>query len=140
MTEYRAFFALLRKAGIPAEERDAMIREYTDGRTTSLREMHHLEYRAMVADLTASIQSQAERDELRRRRSMVLCWMQKIGVDTTDWKRVDDVCRDPRIGGKRFAALTFDELEDVRIRLIAVWRKRNERQNEERKKRALREN
>jgi hypothetical protein len=127
MTEYRAFFALLAKAGIPTEERATLVMQYTDGRTASLKEMNHLEYRAMVADLTAQVQSQAERDELRRMRSAVLHWLQKLGVDTTDWKRVDEVCRDTRIAGKRFAALTVSELEDVRLRLLSIHRKRSKK-------------
>ena len=65
------------------------------------------------------------REELRRKRSTVLKLMQKQGIDTTDWNRVDAYCLNPRIAGKKFIRLTTEELETVAIKLRIIRRKEN---------------
>lgn len=69
------------------------------------------------------------REELRRRRSAVLHLMQKQGIDTTDWNRVDAYCLNPRISGKEFRRLTVDELETVAIKLRMIQRKNADKNN-----------
>ena len=65
------------------------------------------------------------REELRRKRSAVLHLLQKIGVDTTDWDRVNAYCRNPRISGKEFSKLTIEELEILSVKLRIIRRKDN---------------
>ena len=42
------------------------------------------------------------RSELRKERSATPKLMQKAGIDTTDWNRINRSCLDPRIAGKEF--------------------------------------
>ena len=70
---------------------------------------------------------EAYREELRRKRSTVLKLLQKQGIDTTDWDRVDTYCENPRIAGKRFARLTTEELEAVAVKLRIIQRKEREK-------------
>lgn len=64
-------------------------------------------------------------DLLRRKRSSVLHRMQLLGIDTADWDRVDNFCKDPRIAGKRFCQLDCDELDALFRKLLAIGRKRD---------------
>lgn len=60
-------------------------------------------------------------------RSKVLHWLQVIGIDTTDWDRVDAYCLDSRIAGKVFRKLTIPELEALVPKLKAIARKAKEK-------------
>jgi hypothetical protein len=61
--------------------------------------------------------------ELKRKRSSVLHQMQIMGIDTTDWKRVNELCLNKRIAGKLFHKLTYEELDAVLIKLRIIKRK-----------------
>ena len=64
------------------------------------------------------------RRQLRRRRSEVLKLMQQLGIDTTNWNRVDAFCEDVRIAGKAFRHISIDELEVLAVKLRAIKRKK----------------
>ena len=49
--------------------------------------------------------------------------MQQAGIDTTDWQRINDFCRHPRIAGKEFARLTLEELDSLQTKLRSIMRK-----------------
>ena len=63
------------------------------------------------------------REKLRKERSATLHLMQRMGVDTSDWERVNTLCRDPRIAGKDFRRIADDEHPGLRARLRAIGRK-----------------
>lgn len=63
------------------------------------------------------------REELRRKRSVCLKLMQQLGIDTTDWNRVNEFCNNPRIAGKPFVQISTAELEHLAIKLRAIQRK-----------------
>ena len=61
--------------------------------------------------------------ELRKKkRSAALRLMQQLGIDTTDWPRINAFCRDRRIAGKEFGALTPPELDALALKLRAIQR------------------
>ena len=98
---YARFYTLLTL--LPGADKETLVAQYTDGRTTSLRE--------------------ALRRQLRCRRSEVLKLMQQLGIDTTDWNRVDAFCKDVRIAGKAFRYISIDELEALAVKLRIIERK-----------------
>ena len=49
--------------------------------------------------------------------------MQKIGLDNSDWARVNDFCLNPRIAGKPFGRLDTEELEQLAVKLRSIERK-----------------
>lgn len=49
--------------------------------------------------------------------------MQQLGIDTTDWNRVDRFCSDTRIAGKAFRHISIDELEALAVKLRTIARK-----------------
>lgn len=46
-----------------------------------------------------------------------------MGVDTTDWNRVNLLCRDARIIGKDFYHITAEEHQELRRKLRGIERK-----------------
>ena len=121
--DFGRFFALLRKMPytIDEDERHSMVVLATGGRTNSLREMTWAEYNEMCSQLEFKVHRNTQ--SLRKRRSCVLHQMQKMGVDTTDWGRVDALCMDARIAGKKFAWLSEEELRSVEVKLRSIERR-----------------
>ncbi|MDR1340186.1 MAG: hypothetical protein LBK58_09065 [Prevotellaceae bacterium] len=66
--------------------------------------------------------------ELKRKRSSVLHQMQIMGMDTSDWKRINELCLNRRIAGKLFHRLSGDELDSVLLKLRIIKRKRTNNQ------------
>lgn len=119
---YAAFWATLKK--MPHVDKETLISEWTQGRTTSLREMSEQEYSRMLRHIKQLVDST---DELRRARSLVLNLMQQYGVDTTDWGRVNEFTQQRRIAGKHFAGLSIEELKALSRKLRSMLAKQPER-------------
>lgn len=117
---FYAAFARLPHSGDREEFRRSIVHQYTWGRTDSLKEMSRKEYQACCAALEAL---SGMHDELRHARSRCLKLMQVIGIDTSDWGRINGFCRDTRIAGKPFARLSPSELEELCTKLRAIHRK-----------------
>lgn len=119
---YHRFYAsLIRLSGGNTEDiKETLVSSFTDGRTTSLKEMTQKEYNAMCASLE---ERTGMKEQLKKKRSLCLKLMQKAGIDTTDWQRVNAFCEDPRIAGKVFARLTSEELEKLSVKLRSIQRK-----------------
>lgn len=127
ITNFRRFYqalGTLKCYGSREDLKRMLVWQYTGGRTTSLREMTYPEYQAVC---TAMERENRTREELRRQRSITLKLMQQLGIDTTDWSRVNDFCRNPRIAGKAFGALSTEELGGLATKLRTIKRKGWER-------------
>lgn len=130
VTNFARFYASFNKLPYNGDREDfkkSIVMQYTWNRTDSLREMTSKEYEACCTALE-KLTGQDEwrqklRDELRHRRSTCLKLMQKLGIDTSDWARINDFCRNPRIAGKPFARITSDELEELAVKLRSIQRK-----------------
>ncbi len=131
VTNFGRFYSAFHKLSIPGEPEDAkreFVLQYTAGRTESLKEMTRKEY----TDLCIAIEGMTgTRDELKRRRSIVLKLMQELEVDTTDWAQINDFCRHPRIAGKEFGRLTIEELMELATKLRSIKRKGWQRKKSE---------
>lgn len=123
---YARFYTLLKK--MPGADKETLVEQYTSGRTTHLRETTQQEYNKMCRDMeqVAGYDERMSdiRRELRRKRSVCLKLMQQLGIDTTDWNRVDRFCSDTRIAGKAFRHISIDELEVLAVKLRAIKRKK----------------
>ena len=51
-----------------------------------------------------------------------------LGIDTADWDRVNAFCRDSRIAGKEFRELDCEALDTLQVKLRAIRRKRENKQ------------
>ena len=132
---YARFYVLLSR--LPTTDKDelkaTLVGQFTKGRTESLREMTQKEYDAMCDAMQEMAGNRKAMEiaqaELRRKRSAVLHQLQIMGIDTTDWGRVNAYLRNPRIAGKDFRKLTVEELETVNIKLRIIQRKERENNN-----------
>lgn len=123
----RRLHAIYRARGIDGETKRQMLLELTDGRTDSTKGLTDREAVYLCGYLNGQSQdTDTERAMLRRRRSGVLARMQRYGVDTTDWERVDAFCLDPRIAGKRFYNLDAGELLDLIAKLERIIKRKEE--------------
>lgn len=123
ITNYSRFYAAFNKLpyeGDREEFKQQVVGQYTWGRTGSLREMTREEYDACCDALE---RMSGGRDEQRKRRSVCLKLMQELGVDTTDWPRINAFCEHPKIAGKVFAKLTIEELKALSVKLRSIKKK-----------------
>lgn len=130
VTNFSRFYALFNKLPYIGNREDLkkqIVLQYTWDRTESLRKMTSEEYEACCIALEKLTGQEAWRqklrEELRRKRSVCLKLMQKLGIDTTDWNRVNEFCNNPRIAGKPFAHIGTTDLEKLSIKLRAIQRK-----------------
>ena len=133
ITNFARFYALFNKipcSGDREEFKKEMVSNATLGRTDSLREVTRREYQDLcealekVCPMSAEAKArEAAREELKRQRSSALHQMQKMGVDTTDWNRINALCKDLRIAGKPFAQMTAEELAAMTVKLRTIERK-----------------
>lgn len=125
---YSRFYALCKAKGVDLEQyKDDLISQFTLGRTTSLKDMKDSEYDEMCDYIQSGRHQSESRDDyvLRRKkmRSAVLKRIQQLGVDTTDFDKVNAFCQNGRIAGKPFGMLTIEELESLIPKLEAILRK-----------------
>lgn len=115
---YGAFYGLLGR--LPGADKEELVRQYTGGRTASLRQMSSREYRLMLSELKRRGEDQ---DKLRRARSAALRQLQLYGLDTTHWHEINRFVSQPRITGKLFAKLTIPELVGLTRKMRAIMAK-----------------
>lgn len=115
---YHRFYALLKQ--LPSADKETLVSSFTDRRTTHLHEMTAKEYNAMCASLE---EQTGWKDKVRKKRSLCLKLMQQAGIDTTDWQRINDFCRHPKIAGKAFARLSLSDLDTLQTKLRAIMHK-----------------
>ena len=136
-TNYARFYSLLKQmpgAGTmdATSLKEDLVWQFTNLRTQSLKEMRESEYKKMCAHMqqvvdkhNAKIKKPLSEQEraLKAARSAVLIRLQKMGIDTTDFGKVDQFCMINKIAGKLFRHLTLDELKDLIPKLEAMMAK-----------------
>ena len=130
---YAEFYALFNKLpGATDGLKEDLVSQFTNGRTTSIKEVSGKEYKAMCASLrenqNGGMSAETHAKELKKRRSAVLKRLTKLGIDTSEWANVDNYCLSPRIAGKKFAKLSIEELAALIPKLENMLRKRNKKQ------------
>lgn len=122
--DFGRFYALLKKH--PAIEKDDIVLQFTDGRTTHLREMRAAEYIEMCDAIEGKPRATTAPDaqELKRARSSVLLRIGRLGINTIDnWEEIDRFCLSPKIAGKRFCQLDMEELRTLTRKLESILRR-----------------
>ena len=131
VTNFARFYASFNQLPCSGDRDDMkrdLVRQWTWNRTDSLREMTKAEYNACCE---AMERLTGRKDEQKAKRSLCLKLMQKLGIDTTDWTRINAFCQDQRIAGKVFARLTIEELDALAEKLRAIQRKGGLKQKKE---------
>lgn len=117
--------AIYRACGIDDEEKRAILLDLTDGRTSSTKDLTNEEAQYLCGYLNGHYSERLEeqKKDLRKRRSACLIRMQQLGMDTTDWNKVNSFCEDKRICGKPFYKLQTGDLNVLISKLEAIIRK-----------------
>ena len=110
------------------DTRRILIYELTDGRTSSTAGLTYAEAQYLAGYITGAAGTTLDDKALKRQRSAVLLRLQKIGIDTTDWNRVNAFLEDIRIAGKPFYKLDYEELTGLIPKLEAILKKQTEKQ------------
>ncbi len=131
---YARFYALLGK--LPGADKETLVYQYTNGRTTHLHLMATNEYQSMCNEMERVAgydeRREAWRKEMKRKRSAVLHQLQLLGVDTADWSKVDAYCQNKRIAGKVFRELDGEELDALLVKLRIIRRKKENPKSDKR--------
>lgn len=123
INNFHRFYSLLNRLhteGGKEDFKETLVSSFTNGRTTSLREMSVKEYETMCSSLE---EQTGWKSELKKKRSLCLKLMQQLGVDTSDWARVDNFCQHPRLAGKPFRKIRVEELQDLAVKLRTIKQK-----------------
>lgn len=128
---YGWFYSLIRL--MPEADKDSLVLQFTDGRTTHLHEMRDCEYREMCEALAGGAEDAGLR-ALKKARSSALLRIGRLGINTIDnWDGINAFCLSPKIAGKEFGRLSVSELKALTAKLEAIIRKgglRREGKNE----------
>lgn len=123
INNFHRFYALLNRLhteGGKEDFKETLVSSFTNGRTTSLREMSVKEYETMCSSLE---EQTGWKSELKKKRSLCLKLIQQLGVDTSDWARVDNFCQHPRLAGKPFRKISVEGLQDLAVKLRIIKQK-----------------
>lgn len=133
VTNFARFYTLLNRMPYVGDKEDLkreLVLQGTNGRTNSLREVSKKEY-AAICEAMERVAPGIDRDkfaeQLRKSRSVCLRLMQKIGVDTTSWRVVNDYCKSPKIAGADFRVLSIDDLNRLSLKLRMILKKQSDK-------------
>ena len=133
VTNFARFYTLLNRMPYVGDKEDLkrdLVLQGTNGRTGSLREVSKKEYAAIceAMERVAPVNDPDKfAEQLRKSRSVCLRLMQKIGVDTTSWKAVNDYCKSPKIAGADFRVLSIDDLDRLSLKLRMILKKQSDK-------------
>ncbi|MDD7068612.1 MAG: hypothetical protein SPH22_06205 [Prevotella sp.] len=133
ITNFARFYTILNRMPYVGDKEDLkreLVLQGTNGRTNSLREVSKKEY-AAICEAMERVAPGIDRDkfaeQLRKSRSVCLRLMQKIGVDTTSWRVVNDYCKSPKIAGADFRVLSIDDLDRLSLKLRMILKKQSDK-------------
>lgn len=123
------FYALLKQmpGNISKEE---LVWQFSGMRTESLRKMKTAEYNAMVVHMAGIVEQKPDERVVKKLRSAILKRLQKYGVDTTSWARVNKFLVDSRVAGKVLYDMSVDDMQRLIPRLEQILRKDQAQRNE----------
>ena len=118
--DYRLFYALLRQH--PYIDKEELVLQFTDGRTSHLTKMTAGEYGQMIDALREA--SKPSLAELKRWRSSALLRIGRLGINTIDnWDGINSFVSSKKIAGKQFYELDVQELQQLVRKLEAIEKK-----------------
>lgn len=128
------FFMLLKQ--LPFLTKEELVWEHSGMLTESLSEYYRMNpagYNLMIRDMQQTVDNmkqpqkqtgkQQTSEVTKRLRSGVLHRLQKHGVDTTKWDKVNAFLEQPRIAGKRLYDMSDQELIDLIPKLESILKK-----------------
>lgn len=121
---YTRFYGLIK--GNDYIDKDEMVLQFTDGRTTHINEMTNAEFEEMCDMITDRKleERNSYKEKVRKARSSVLCSIGRLGINTVDnWEEINAFLMSPKIAGKLLYEMDLQELKDLKRKLEAIARK-----------------
>jgi len=140
LSVHARFFALLKR--IPYQTKNELVWQYSNMLTESLSEFYEQDpkgYAAMISDMQRLVNRMDKKPEpaeksdertIKKLRSAILYRLQKHGVDTTNWSRVNAFMENRRIAGKRLYDMDEDEMRVFIRKLESILKKDQEHEEE----------
>lgn len=122
--DYSRFYALLKQN--PMADKEELVSQFTNGRTTHVSEMRRDEFLKMCDSLQYGSENEqrARELQLKRARSSALLRIGRLGISTIDnWDAINAFVSSPKIAGKKFYDLTVAELQALVSKLESIIRK-----------------
>lgn len=119
-TNFGRFYALMKQR--PEVDKDSIVSQFTDGRSTHLRDMSLEEYLDMCDFIEYGTPRRSDYEQRRRMlQSSVLLRIGRLGINTVDnWDGINAFCLSPKIAGKELAKLNVGELEHLVKKLESI--------------------
>ena len=124
-SRYGRFWCLI-KGNEKYLDKDDLVSQFTDGRTTHLHEMKDAEFQEMCDCIQERLSQdkQSYKERVRKARSSVLLRVGRLGINTVDnWDEVNAFLLSPKIAGKLLYEMNLEELKDLTRKLEAIIRK-----------------
>jgi hypothetical protein len=120
------FFALLKR--LPFFTKGELVWKYSHMLTDSLSQFYEADrqsYYTMISDMQQMVDEMDNNNDrtIKKLRSAILHRLQKHGVDTTNWSRVNQFLEQPRIAGKRLYDITEEEMRTLIKKLERILEK-----------------
>ena len=135
--DYSRFYALLKQN--PMLEKDEIVSQFTNGRTTHVSQMSRQEFIRMCDALQfgSPTEQRARELSLKRARSAALLRIGRLGIPTIDnWDGINAFVANPKIAGKKFYDLGVDELNSLVRKLESIIRRGGLKSMEEEERRS----
>ncbi len=121
-SRYARFFCLL-KGRERFINKDELVEQFTDGRTTHLSQMTSAEFHEMCDAIEGRFNQTAYEQQLKKARSSVLLRIGRLGINTIDnWDEVNAFLMSPKIAGKLLYEMDLAELKALIKKLEAINR------------------
>lgn len=102
-------------------DKDDVVMQFTEGRTTHLSEMTNAEFHEMCDAIEGRFHRTANEEQIRKARNAVLLRIGRLGINTIDnWDEVNAFLLSKKIAGKLLYEMTIDELKATIKRLEAI--------------------
>lgn len=119
-SRYARFFCLL-KGRERFINKDEIVEQFTEGRTTHLSEMTNAEFHEMCDAIEGRFNQTAYEEQIKKARSSVLLRVGRLGINTIDnWDEVNAFLMSPKIAGKLLYEMNLDELKALIKKLEAI--------------------
>ena len=95
-------------------DKDDIVMQFTEGRTTHLSEMTNAEFHEMCDAIEGRFNRTAHEEQIRKARNAVLLRIGRLGINTIDnWDEVNAFLLSKKIAGKLLYEMSLDELKSL---------------------------
>ena len=121
-SRYARYFCLI-KGREHLIDKDDIVMQFTEGRTTHMSEMTNAEFHEMCDAIEGRFNRSVYEQQLKKSRSAVLLRIGRLGINTIDnWDEVNAFLLSPKIAGKLLYEMSVEEMKALVKKLEAILR------------------